>query len=282
MVLAVLLVTLGAGPPDIHQKQNAVYRRLTRDGVAIGRSGILTLPRPTMEDGLAKAEQLRVMATVPELASNREEFFRRSISSPFALSVYACRVPEEGLRLRDMNLWFISYGSLDNLPIKEVMTDQFFGRKAEGRTLTNAELDAHGIPRETGGRKGTFYVHNDVFLRDRLRLRLTTENAWSSAPDSFVIAGVLDRRFSRDSEFPSDWAKWNREPRGPGLWIGPTAIRSWPSTRRLPGCTIRRERSSWNTTQPSRSPRSGSKARMCCDPSSRSPRSGPSGGFGGI
>ena len=93
MVLAVLLVTLGAGPPDIHQKQNAVYRRLTRDGVAIGRSGILTLPRPTMEDGLTKAEQSRVIATVSELASNREEFFRRSISSPFALSVFACRVP---------------------------------------------------------------------------------------------------------------------------------------------------------------------------------------------
>src|SRR4029077_7145091 len=111
-----------------------------------------------------------------------------------------------------VDLYFVTYGSLDKLGSENFLTDHLNIAAAdnsdnEGKSaklLSNDDLAKRNLPppqQPTDPR----WIATDSTLLDKVRISATTQNVKTLTADSVTIASVLDPKFNQDTEYPNSW-----------------------------------------------------------------------------
>jgi hypothetical protein len=190
---------------------NPIYEALIEKGLAISPQETVKLPPPVLADGMTTAQQKQAIEAVLAKKYNWESFTRKSLVAPFVL-----RINDEGRESgqvgRRVDLYFITYGSLDSMRGDDFLKGQLnFAaadeESADGnqvRVLSPANLTKRGLPPDQGPGSSRWIAVESTLL-NKVRIRLTTQNLKSESADSVLIASVTDPRFVNDPEFPNDW-----------------------------------------------------------------------------
>jgi hypothetical protein len=204
-----LLVALFAG--EQCAAQNPIYDALINRGIVVSPQETLKLPPPILADGLNAAAQRK---TIEKLLNGRydwDDFTRRAVVSPILLKI-ADDDPSAGQLGRRVDLYFVTYGSLDKLGSENFLTDHLNIAAAdnsdkEGKSaklLSNDDLAKRNLPspqQPTDPR----WIATDSALLDKVRISATTQNVKTQTSDSVTIASVLDSKFDQDAEYPNTW-----------------------------------------------------------------------------
>ncbi len=213
LLLAVVLV---AGAP---QDDNVVWTELRTRGVPLGANSQVTLPEPTMPDGLTTVAQNEIVKQVAGDAYPLPRFIRKSPVSPYVLQQRLIENPPA--RGREVHAWFIAYGDLDQLEdtrlIDRVMRpeDEPDADLADtGKSLDAEELKARGIPWDKSREDFEVYAHGSFTLWKRVEVESTLRTYWTRTEDSVIVAVTIDRRFDKDAELPNQWRPVTQQTNG--------------------------------------------------------------------
>jgi hypothetical protein len=204
LVLIVMLARKSAG-------ENAVYDVLVGRGVKVSDQFTLKLPPPVLADGSAPGDQQRVIQNILAGRYDWDTFLRNSIVSPFVLKI-SDGVAESGPINRQVDIYFVAYGSLTSLATEDYLQKQLslsmendqtgdFGR---AKILAADELRKRGITAESEP-NGPRWVAVTSTLLGKVRISLTTQNVKTETADSVIVASIADPRFVNDTEYPDCW-----------------------------------------------------------------------------
>ncbi len=190
---------------------NAIYDALVDKGLALSPRETVKLPAPVLADGMTSAQQKQTIEDLVAGKYNWESFTRKSLVAPFLL-----RINDEGRESgqvgRRVDLYFITYGSLDSMRGDDFLKGQLNFATADdesadgsqAKILSPTELTKRGLP--PGQQPGSSrWIAVESTLLNKVRIRLTTQNLKSETADSILIASVADPKFVGDAEYPNDW-----------------------------------------------------------------------------
>ncbi len=216
-LLSMLLVT------GDHAAMNPLFQELRTKGFVVAGDMRVTLPAPTMPDGLDVAAQQAVLAKIVGDRYPVDEFLRESVVTPFVL-----KFPETrggAVAARGVELWFIVYGDLNDLSKVDVLKD-FTNSKSNDATLhvlTASELEARHLPATsadsakhiaTPGETEERFAHTIASILDHVELHHTLRCVLSRSEESVLIATLVDRRFDGDRDFPNEYYRLIRSDTG--------------------------------------------------------------------
>jgi len=191
--------------------QNPIYDALINRGTAVSPQETLKLPPPVLADGLNAAAQLKAIETLLGGRYDWDDFTRRAVVSPILLKI-ADDDPSAGQIGRRVDLYFVTYGSLDKLGSENFLTDHLNIAAANSndkddkraKLLSNDDLSKRNLrpPQQPTDPR---WIATDSTLLDKVRINATTQNVKSQTSDSVVIASVLDSKFDQDAEYPNSW-----------------------------------------------------------------------------
>src|SRR5689334_17884477 len=118
--LPALLAICCATPCDA---ANTIYDALTGPGVKISGQDTLQLPKPALPDGLTPQQTRQTIETLLAGKYDWETFTRKAVVSPFLLKISE-GTAESGPIVRKIDLYFITYGSLDSLKGEDYLNKQ--------------------------------------------------------------------------------------------------------------------------------------------------------------
>jgi hypothetical protein len=190
---------------------NPIYQALVEKGLALSPQETVKLPPPVLTDGMTSAQQKAAIETL--LAGKYEwgTFARKALVAPFLL-----RINDEGREAgqvgRRVDLYFITYGSLDSMRGDDFLKGQLNFAAADDESadgsrvkiLTADELSKRGLAVDQRAGSSRWIAVESTLL-NKVRLRLTTQNLKSESADSILIASVVDPKFVNDPEYPNDW-----------------------------------------------------------------------------
>lgn len=191
--------------------QNPIYDGLINRGVAVSPQETLKLPPPILTDGQSAAAQRKSIETLLDGRYDWDDFTRRAVVSPILLKI-ADDDPAAGEIGRRVDLYFVTYGSLDKLGSENFLTDHLNIAAANNsdkddkraKLLSNDDLTKRKLPppqQPTDPR----WIATDSTLLDKVRISATTQNVKTQTADSVTIASVLDPKFNQDTEYPNSW-----------------------------------------------------------------------------
>src|SRR5262245_7163912 len=221
MLLLVPLVTAfaPAADPKTHEVQNPLYRELRETGAVIAGKQKITLPAPSMGEGVSADEQQKVIKSVAGEDYTIEELSRNSVVAPFVLKLRDIKSDDPEVPIRGMDLWFVVYGSLE-MDVGGAFIERALGgdrKEGKAQELTPAQLDKRGIKLADG--KTENYGHVTFNVLERVEVEATGHSYWSRTADSFLAAAQLDPRFETDQELPNRWRSIDRDdPTKRGEW----------------------------------------------------------------
>jgi hypothetical protein len=190
---------------------NPIYDALTGPGVKISAQDTLQLPKPVLPDGLTPQQTRQTIETLLAGRYDWETFTRKAVVSPFLLKISE-GTAESGPIVRKIDLYFITYGSLDSLKGEDYLNRQLnltgsneqSDSTGQVKLLKADELQKRNI---TAGTKpdDPRWVAVTSTLLGKVRISLTTQNLKTDGKDSLIIASVADPRFERDPDYPNSW-----------------------------------------------------------------------------
>ncbi len=207
LTLALALLAQGPGPTEAELAANPLYREALERGLVV--EGVtVKLPPPLLREGMAEADRKAAIKAAVDYPI--DAFLDDSVNAPFRIRTKD--VPYPGGVVHVVDLWFAIHASLD-----EVDTDDLAGKKDEGgslekqevanmsfsgRTLTDAELKAHGRKAESGLDR---YVTSRGVLLDKVDVASTVHVVGSKAAGALVIASKSDAAFDDDPTLANRW-----------------------------------------------------------------------------
>lgn len=203
------LIAASASPTAPEQSGNMIFAMLIKDGIAVSADGStkVVLPKPTMPEDAAPADQRRVIA---ELPGNRpyEDMVRNAIVAPFAMKIEDLENPG-GDPLRRVDVWFVAYGSLNQffderqaVPLVQWARSD---KKPSAAMISADDLRRYSIVPAVGNRLREQFTYQQGVLFDRVRVGATYRVMTAWEPNAVVIAAVIDSRFNEDDKFPNFW-----------------------------------------------------------------------------
>jgi hypothetical protein len=200
--------------------ENALFASLMRDGVPVAAKESVTLPEPTLADGLDAAGQRKAVAEVIGERHSWDDFTRKAVVAPLVLKISDEAAQKKQLGRR-VDLWFVAYGDLKTLASDDFLERQFASAEsdqdAEGgskiKLLTADDLKKRRL-RVPEKPEDPRFVAAEVTLLDRVRVSGTTRSVKRVTADSVLIASLLDESFADDDEFPNRWRSITRDDAG--------------------------------------------------------------------
>ncbi len=212
-----LLIAVLIGAAPTHQEQNPVYAQLLEQGVTAGFDSTYAIPEPTMPDGLDAAAQQKIIDELAGSSYTPDQLLRDSIVSRHVLNL---ELEDEGAPARRLDTWFVAYSDLDAISNKEFLETLLDSGSGEdevgedGHELTVPDLNARNIAIDPANADQESFANGSYRLIKKVDLQGTLHSFWSRTPESIIIAGLLDPRFSDDKEFPNVWRAMNRAATG--------------------------------------------------------------------
>ncbi|HTQ39063.1 MAG TPA: hypothetical protein VMJ32_08540 [Pirellulales bacterium] len=202
-------------------EDNAIYKELTEQGVALANGKTIKLPPPVMADGLKSDQQKAVLTQVgPKNNAVHEKEFSRGNPNDWYEIKQASETGDNpnGSIGRTVDLYFVAKGKLQTVANPNFIKQQMQQTKQK-------KIDFY-IPAELQLRKLTVkdtsdtkerYVHglltpDDLF--GEVQVGGTAHGVETLNPESILIAFKLDPRFDKDSEFPNQYQKAKTDPLG--------------------------------------------------------------------
>jgi hypothetical protein len=208
---ALLFATLAAAPAQPatdSADKNAIFKRLTTDGLDVGGNVKIKFPAPTMPDGLAAAKQTDVIKGVIGTDFSFDEFMRKSVEGRIQLKISNLKGANPQTPARQVDVWFVAYGDFKKFEDDKFL-DKLIGANSNNNTkgvqLTAADLMKRGIAAPNAKANESYGTIEFDFL-EKVRLKATGHAMWSRSGESVVAAAEIDPRFLNDKEFPNQWA----------------------------------------------------------------------------
>ncbi|HEX3355489.1 MAG TPA: hypothetical protein VHS31_00810 [Tepidisphaeraceae bacterium] len=190
---------------------NPIYDALIGSGVKVSAEETLQLPKPTLDDGLAPAQQRQVIETLLAGRYDWDTFTRKSVVSPFILKISE-GAAESGPIIRRVDIYLVAFGSLDSLRSEDYLTKQLnlaagndqsdTNGKAKLLTVDDMQKRKIAADKKPGDPRWLFVTST---LLGKVHISLTTQNMKTEGNDSILIASVTDPRFVKDAEYPNSW-----------------------------------------------------------------------------
>lgn len=211
-----LLMVLGAQVPEVesHWDGNPLFRELCRSGVVIDGRRVVTLPSPSMPDGLDHKAQLSRIEAIPQRRLPVDRLMRRAIAAPLIVSVGPLSGSESGVRFRSVDLYFIAYGDVELAASEGGGRDLTMSDQGRVHVLSPEELAARNIAVAPPVAQRTTFAHTIVSVLDRVELAFTSRTVHSRTAESLVIASRLEPGFRSDEQFPNRWRSIDGRSRG--------------------------------------------------------------------
>ena len=219
LALSFLLAAVGpAADPKPHDEANPLYRELRETGAVIAGKERVTLPAPSIADGLSAAQQQKAIQQVAGEDYTVEELVRPSVVTPFVLKLRDIKSDDPEAPIRGMDLWFVVYGSLE-MDVGGAFIERALGsdrKDGQARELKPEELAQRNI--QVQDKHETYGQVIFTFL-ERVEVQATGRAYWTKTADSFLAAAQLDPRFEKDADFPNRWRSIDRDdPAKRGPW----------------------------------------------------------------
>ena len=199
---------------------NELYEQLVGKGVEIRPDEWVTLPQPTMPDGLNETRQQKALLSITDRRHPLDLILRDSVSAKFVLKIESGPKKPNSPRLRTINLWFVTYGDLAVVAEEEFLRDaselagggDAGGAKNRTDFLDDNALRARGLPIDPnlpGRREG--WLRAEFELLGRVDLGVTRHMVATKSKESLVVASQLDPRFIDDPKIPNRWRSITRD-----------------------------------------------------------------------
>lgn len=226
LILAVLWLGFVPSASADEPAVNDVLVELIERGVPIGPSARITLPSPTMPDGLDAAARQAALESIADAVRPLPRLLRESVVAPFVLKIEKEEVPGRDSPARRIDLWFIAYGSLESLKDEEFLKDM--AQVAESSGSNQVPSESVFLEPEDLAKRDLFvrddlekYFHTSFGLFDRVQIGATRRAMITITDESILVAAKLDPRFLDDEELPNRWRKVSRDELGQ-LEFGPS------------------------------------------------------------
>ncbi|HEY5310958.1 MAG TPA: hypothetical protein VIK18_00515, partial [Pirellulales bacterium] len=188
----------------------------TSTGIPISSGAHVKLPPPTLADGLAAADQQLAIKQIAGPSHPLEALVRRSVVAPLVLKISNLdSATSQTLKIYQVDLWFVAYGSLDRIGDEQFLKQQF-----EAEVSSSAEPSSPGLrafsSEELAARHLTLSSDERLFagklvLFDRVRLNLAILAEQTRGSESVLVALMPDRRLDGDPQYPNTWEKLMRD-----------------------------------------------------------------------
>lgn len=217
VTITTLLVASLVGAAPSHQEQNSVYAQLLKQGVSVASDSAYSIPEPTMPDGLDAAAQQKIIDQLAGDSYTPDQLLRDSVVSRHVLKL---ELEEKNAPARRLDTWFVAYSDLDAISNKDFLEQLLESGSGDeevgddGHELTLPELNARNITISEENAEHESFANGSYRLIKKVEVQGTLHSFWSRTPDSIVIAGILDSRFSGDKEYPNVWRAMNRAATG--------------------------------------------------------------------
>lgn len=192
-------------PLDTHEKLNPIYRELRQTGLNVGADSPIKFPTPLLADGQNNATQQAILRKVIGEDYDYSEFTRNSPVAPNKLVLQEITPAAPRSVTRRVEAVFVAHGDLDSIANKEFLNRVLDLNRKEGKAadIPLEKLKERGIELMDKDHEG--FGHIDFNLIDKVALKVTGHSYWSKTADSIIAAGLLDRRFHKDAEYPNEW-----------------------------------------------------------------------------
>jgi hypothetical protein len=198
----------GAAALDGPHASNDVYQALIRNGVTLAGTPI-AFPQPLLHDGDSPDVERAALRKLAGSDGAVAELLRNSVTAPQILRLRDEK-GTDGTLIRIAELWFAVHAELDEIDPARLGGRDDQGKPVEAgnmrfttRRLGDDQLAQRKIERRDP--KLEWYTHTSGNLLDRIHVESTEHVQGTKAADSWVFAGVTDRRFDDDPEYPNRW-----------------------------------------------------------------------------
>lgn len=219
-ILALSLVPLVAGWAAFAggpAADNPVFDDLVRKGIAIGDTAV-KLPQPSLDPQADAKTQTDVVRRTAAKKYDYDQFVRKSPVAPFALEINTVEGRSGGDRVQKVDLWFVAYGSLDEMTDEDLLGQLVGGgpRSDNGQSepLTDDELRARDLKVESTGDRRESFSRVDAPLLDKVRISGLGHGMTTRGPNNMLAASLLDPRFADDADYPNRWRPIVRDASG--------------------------------------------------------------------
>jgi hypothetical protein len=218
-LLAIMLASLAAAPAGQDSAgDNPVFKDLLAQGIKMSDGTTVKLRSPIIADGLDAAGQRAALAKVATARNPVKDILRKSYDAPVVTKVRNVNEQEdEKPFVRTIDVWFVIHGDWDKLVSKgflESMTGDDKGKGhivAKSGELTKEEMRKRKLSVKTTEGYEERFLYTTFSLFERVQVSATRFSALTKGKDSILVAGKIDPRFDKDSEYPNQWCPLLRD-----------------------------------------------------------------------
>jgi hypothetical protein len=195
--------------------EDLLLAEMLHSGVRMESGATMTLPPPTLPDGLSAADQQKVLAQLADQRRPVEALLRKSVVAPFVLKITDDPLAAgETSRACHIDLWFVAYADLAKISDEKFVRQQFEAETGGDANSSGSQLVALS-PADLTARHITTVADERIFagtidLFDRVRLTAAIDGRQSHTDESVSVAISVDPRFSADAQFPNSWRSVTR------------------------------------------------------------------------
>ncbi|HZZ27274.1 MAG TPA: hypothetical protein VFE46_04640 [Pirellulales bacterium] len=217
----VLLVCVVWLPLIANAEDNAVYKELVTQGIALANGKTITLPEPVMVDGLKADQQQTIMTQVgPKAKSLLQSYLQGSSNAEFERKY----TDEKGDKSEDsigrrIDLYFVAKGKFKVVASEGFIKDQIAQQKQNGNQAnqpkratngkvefyTDAELKQRNLLVTNKNTLKDRYAHALVDLIGEVQVSGSGYGVETITDDSITMAFKLDPRLAKDAQFPNQY-----------------------------------------------------------------------------
>jgi hypothetical protein len=194
---------------------------LLEKGVAMSDGKSYKLPPPAMADGLAAAEQKKVIEKVGKPKGySFDDLIDNRTAAPVVLIVRPLKeTDDETSTIRSIDLYFIVHGKWDVLVSKEFLDSTSKAKDGDNKNevvsksgcLTDAEMEKRGLKLESTPEREMKFVYATFSLFDQVELSATRLAVATRTKTSLLGAAIVDPRFTDDADYPNRWRPIERD-----------------------------------------------------------------------
>lgn len=178
---------------------------------------VVSMPRPSMSDGLDAAAQASVLKTVAGKYP-LDRFLKNSIVAPFTLKRETIK-DSGGTRVgHRVDLWFVAYGPLAAIRDKDMfaaMVEQTDSDElGAGEQVPDQVLATRGIKLPAGrgdSANQVAYYRVSAPVLDRVIVEGIVRGKTSTSDESHLASIMLEDAFRGDAEYPNQWRHAKQE-----------------------------------------------------------------------
>lgn len=200
----VVSLSLAAREPE-----NALFKQLRSEGVAVTAETKAPLSSPVMADGLDADGQKAVLEKIVGKRFSIREFTAKVGTAPHVYAIHKISVPgTDAPRAFGIDISFIAYGSLETISDRGFL--ESLHKKSKDRQihiLSTAELEKRKLAAESSKGREDRSSHGVFTVLERVEVRAALHTVVTRQVDSLVAATRIDPRFAADTDFPNQWRK---------------------------------------------------------------------------